>query len=56
MDQHRITAQSENERRLSEALRTVREVTAATTDDDKGRVALYLDSIDVEMERINRTR
>jgi hypothetical protein len=47
---------SNNETRLAEALHALRKVTSATTDDDKGRVVLYLDSIEVEMERINATR
>ncbi|MGW2485459.1 hypothetical protein ACWCWQ_37185 [Streptomyces sp. NPDC001571] len=47
---------SENERHLAEALNLLRKVTSATTDDDKGRIVLYLDSIEVEVERINGTR
>jgi hypothetical protein len=47
---------SNNETRLAEVLHALRKVTSATTDDDKGRIALYLDSIEVEIERINGSR
>jgi hypothetical protein len=55
-DPNTITAKSNNERHLSEVLHTLRKVTSATTDDDKARIVLYLDSIAVEIERINATR
>jgi hypothetical protein len=55
-DPNTITAKSNNERHLSEVLHTLRKVTSATTDDDKARIVLYLDSIAVEIEQINATR
>ncbi|NUK28514.1 hypothetical protein HRW08_39170 [Streptomyces lunaelactis] len=56
MDETTITAKSNNERHLAEVLHTLRKVTSATTDDDKGRIAMYLDSIEVEIDRINGSR
>lgn len=56
MSDNTITAKSDNERHLSEVLHALRKVTSATTDDDKGRIAMYLDSIEVEIDRINGTR
>jgi hypothetical protein len=47
---------SNNETRLAEALHALRKVTSASTDDNKGQIALYLDSIEVEIDRINGTR
>lgn len=51
-----ITAKSENERHLAEALSILRKVGSATTTDDKGRIVMYLDSIEVEIDRINASR
>ncbi|MCD9143446.1 hypothetical protein [Streptomyces albireticuli] len=47
---------SENETRLSMVLTGLRKVTGPTTDEDRHRVALYLDSIEVEMDRIRADR
>lgn len=52
----RITAKSENERHLSEVLHILRKVTSASSDDDKARIVMYLDSIEVEIDRINASR
>lgn len=51
-----ITALSENERLVSEALNLLRQVTSQMADDDAVRISLYLDSIEVEMERIKKSR
>lgn len=56
MEQPQITAKSNNERQLAEALHILRKVTSATTDDDKARIVMYLDSIEVEIDRINASR
>lgn len=55
-DPNTITAKSENERHLAEVLHALRKVTSVSTDDDKGRIVLYLDSIEVEIDRINGSR
>lgn len=47
---------STNEQALADALAALRKVGSATTSDNKGRVALYLDSIEVEIDRINGSR
>ena len=47
---------SENERLVSEALCLLRQVTSQMADDDAVRISLYLDSIEVEMERIKKSR
>lgn len=47
---------SENETRLSMVLSGLRKVTGPTIEEDSGRVALYLDSIEVEMDRIRADR
>lgn len=47
---------SESERLVSEALHLLRQVTSQMADDDAVRISLYLDSIEVEMERIKKSR
>ncbi|MFD5784077.1 hypothetical protein [Streptomyces sp. NPDC126933] len=47
---------SDNETRLSMALASLRKVTGPTTNEDRARVALYLESIEVEMDRIRADR
>lgn len=47
---------SENETRLSLVLSSLRKITGPTIEEDRNRVALYLDSIEVEMDRIRADR
>jgi len=52
-DTPRITAESDNERHLATALHALRKVTSGSTDDNRDRIRMYLDSIETETDRIN---
>ncbi|MEU3438520.1 hypothetical protein [Streptomyces sp. NPDC006863] len=46
---------SANQEHLATALHALRKVTSGSTDDNPARIAEYLESIQVELERITRT-
>ncbi|MEW2223444.1 hypothetical protein AB0939_29820 [Streptomyces sp. NPDC006990] len=47
---------SENEKRLAEALRALRQVTSGSASDDRNTITAHLDAIEVELERITESR
>lgn len=53
---NRLTAKSINESALSLALVDLRKVGARSTNDDPERIQAYLDSIEVELDRIKASQ
>lgn len=47
---------SENETRLSTAMRALRETTGPRADEDAHRVQDYVEAIEIELDRIKRDR
>lgn len=52
MDEQQMTAQSDNERRLAEALAALMKVTSGSASDNPARIAMYRDAISFELDRI----